>query len=89
QALAQALEIRQKDLTHRIRASLHIADQIEQLAPVGPQDRPNAEYPWEVSGRVIAPASYSFPVTRELKKPRGRRLLRLIKLMLDDFDRFS
>jgi len=41
---------------------LHIADQIEQLAPVGNCDQPNSEYPWVTNGHsIISPTNYNFP----------------------------
>jgi len=46
-----------------IDSLLGIAQQIEQLAPVGDQEGPNAEYPWldPDSGDVVSPAEYAFP----------------------------
>lgn len=88
QTLAQALQMRGKDLGLQIQGSLHIADQIELLAPNLAKNGPNPEYPWETSGRVVAPMSYCFPLSGELRSPQGRRLLKLISFLLADFDRF-
>ncbi len=45
-----------------IDSLLEVAEQIEQLAPIGHQERPNSEYPWsDNNGGAISPISYSFP----------------------------
>ena len=44
-----------------IDSILDLAGRIEDLAPVGGQERLNPEYPWlDGAGSVIAPASYGF-----------------------------
>jgi hypothetical protein len=74
-------------LQQYILGVLPIADQIEHLAPTLARDGPNPEYPWEIpSGGVIAPASYAFPVTGQLQEAQGRKLLRLISIILECFD---
>jgi hypothetical protein len=63
------------------------SDAIEHLAPALAQDGPNTEYPWEgPSGSIRAPASFSFPASAQLKQPNGRKLLRLLQALLDQFD---
>jgi len=72
-----------------VKEVLPVADQIERLAPALAQNGPNAEYPWEtLSGEVKVPASYGFPVAKELRGPQGRKLLRLIDIIIDRFDVF-
>ena len=76
-----------RQLRAYIQGLLPIADQIERLAPALAQNGPNAEYPWEVpTGQVLTPASYSFPVTQNLREQNGRKLLLFIKILLDKFD---
>lgn len=45
-----------------IDSLLDVAGRIERLAPVGGQERPNPEYPWEDdNGEVVCPVDYCFP----------------------------
>jgi hypothetical protein len=87
--LQRTLSMHGRQLRSYIQGILPIADRIERLAPALAQNGPNAEYPWEVpSGEVTAPASYTFPVTEELRRPEGRRLLKLTATILEGFEGF-
>lgn len=71
--------------TH-IQQLLPIAYEIERLAPALADDGANVEYPWEAPpGTINVPASYNFPINSTLQLPRGRNLLKLIKVTLDRF----
>jgi hypothetical protein len=82
--------INARQLQAHIRGILPLAHQIERLAPALARDGPNPEYPWEepTTGHVYSPASYRFPVALNLNQPNGRKLLRLLDILLDQFDRF-
>ena len=85
--LQQALQFNGRQLQATVIGVRPLVYQIERLAPALAINGPNAEYPWETpSGDVIAPASYRFPVVETLKGPQGRKLLRLISIVLDRFD---
>ncbi|MGB0386941.1 MAG: hypothetical protein ACPGWR_19170 [Ardenticatenaceae bacterium] len=88
--LQQVFGINARQLQAYIRGILPLARQIERLAPALAIDGPNVEYPWEdpITGNVYAPTSYHFLVTEHLNRPNGRKLLRLIHILLDQFDRF-
>ena len=86
-SLRQALQFNVRQLQAYVKEILPVADQIERLAPTLARDGPNAEYPWETpSGEVKVPASYAFPVKKDLRGPHGRKLLRLIDFVLDRFE---
>jgi len=88
-SLRQAFQFNARQLQAYVKEVLPVADQIERLAPALAQNGPNAEYPWETPSReVVVPASHDFPVADELKGPRGRKLLRLIVVILNRFDAF-
>ncbi|TEU21875.1 MAG: hypothetical protein E3J21_01340 [Anaerolineales bacterium] len=85
--LRQALQFNIRQLHAYVKEILPVADQIERLAPTLARDGPNAEYPWETpSGEVKVPASYAFPVEKDLRGPHGRKLLKLIDFVLDKFE---
>lgn len=88
--LQRVLGINARQLHAHITGILPIAHQIERLAPALAGDGANPEYPWEepTTGDVYSPASYRFPVTQSLNQPNGRKLLRLIHILLEQFDRF-
>lgn len=76
-----------RQLREYINEILPIAHEIERLAPSLAQGGPNAEYPWKTRvGYVAIPAKYTFPVAKQLMEPRGRKLLKLIPIVLKYFD---
>jgi hypothetical protein len=69
-----------------IQSLLPLAVEFEKLAPALAKDGPNAEYPWtDPSGSIHVPASFPFFATSQLKGQAGRKLLNLIRLLLDRF----
>lgn len=81
--LQKELSMNGRQLREYIVALLPLADQIERLAPTLCQGGPNAEYPWSTpAGQVLAPASYAFSVSGDLSNSMGRKLLKLIDLIL-------
>lgn len=88
-SIRQALQFNVCQLQAYVKEILPVADRIERLAPTLARDGPNAEYPWETpSGEVKVPASYAFPVEKDLRGPHGRKLLKLIDFILDGFEAF-
>jgi len=86
-ALPHKFNMPAKQFLEFVKSLWPLATAIEQLAPALAPDGPNAEYPWEEpSGAIQAPASYPFPAAMKLKQPTGRKLLRLIKALLDQFE---
>jgi len=86
-SLRQMLGYNVQQLKAYVDEVLPIAEGIERLAPALAQQGPNAEYPWETpAGAIVAPASHNFSVLEDLRKPQGRKLLRLILRVLDNFD---
>jgi len=64
-----------------------IADQIERLAPALSHEGPNAEYPWETPRKeVVAPVSHAFSIMGDLRRPQGRKLLKLVSVIIRDFE---
>lgn len=79
-----------RQLQAYMQGILPLADEIERLAPALARDGANAEYPWEdpITGDVYTPAAYNFPVVQNLSRRNGYKLLKLIELLLEQFDRF-
>jgi hypothetical protein len=73
-------------LRKHVQQLLPIAYEIERLTPALADSGANVEYPWEAPpGTINVPASYNFPVNSTLQLPKGRNLLKLIKVTLDRF----
>lgn len=88
-SLRQTFGFSARQLQESINGALPIAAEVERLVPGRDQLGSNAEYPWETpSGEVVVPASYEFPIVEELRRPQGRKLLKLIAIILDRFDAF-
>jgi hypothetical protein len=88
-SLRQTLNLSARQLQAYVNNVLPIADQIERLAPKLACGGPNAEYPWETPHkRIIAPASHGFHLTSALTQPQGRKLLNLVSVILNGFERF-
>jgi hypothetical protein len=67
----------------RIRASISLAESIEDLAPALAQEGPNPEYPWPRANPQIAPAEHTFGAWGELTDTsRGRQFLELLGALL-------
>ena len=64
------------------------AEAVERLTPALAHDGPNVEYPWESPDRQIhIPVHYVFSVARELRRPAGANLLKLVDLVQLQFYR--
>lgn len=65
-----------------------IAREIEKLAPAVDRDASpaNAEYPWEEGDTVVTPCEYAFPNLRLLLDPEGRQFLKLMEVVILNFD---
>ena len=80
--LRTLLKMRASQFKLHIKQLLPIAESIERLTPALAQDGPNVEYPWAAPDRtVIVPANYNFSEFRELRRPAGVNLLKLIDLV--------
>lgn len=68
-----------------------LAYSLERLAPALAGDRgPNPEYPWPRQAPLHAPATYKFPVWRELTEMgRGRQLLKVIDRAVIQFPAYG
>jgi len=88
--LQRAFHMNARQWRAYIRGILPLAEQIQRLAPALAADGPNAEYPWQdpATGQVMTPASYNFPVAQNLRGPNGHKLLRLIHILFNQFDKF-
>jgi hypothetical protein len=86
--IQEALGMTRPQLRMSIRELLPIAYEIERLAPALAVGGANVEYPWEsLPGVTTVPASYNFPVHSTLQLPRGRKLLKLVDIALNQFYR--
>jgi hypothetical protein len=87
---AKRLEMDKTSYRHFLRRAHDIARDIEQLAPaIG--TGPNVEYPWEgrdAEGEMTwhVPAKYPFPVYLRLRQADGANLLKLVRILIEDFD---
>jgi hypothetical protein len=71
-----------------INSLLPLATKIERLVPGINNQGVNPEYPWlDNSGVVISPTSYKFMEFSEISQPSGARLLRIINLLIINFER--
>lgn len=87
--LRKEAQMNARQLQESIKEMLPVAYEIERLAPSLANDGPNAEYPWKnPTGQVIAPAACTFSVTKELRGVKGRKLLKLIAIILEGFESF-
>ena len=85
--LCKTLGIHPSQLKPYIEDILPLANCLQNLAPGEGNYGPNAEYPWETSGKVFAPASYKFPEIAELSSSsNGRKLLQLVRSILEKFE---
>jgi hypothetical protein len=64
-----------------------IAQAVERLAPaVAREGSPgNAEYPWELGDRVVAPVDHAFDEVRLLRGAHGRAFLNVVARAIADF----
>lgn len=90
--LADAIGMSEKDYAHFASRVLLIARMIEELHPqlptAGVMDGPNVEYPWHAGESWIAPCDHTFAVDASLRTHDGARLLKLVGVLLRDFERW-
>ncbi len=84
--LCRVLKMRPSQVKEYIDGVLSIADGIQNLAPGKGNDGANAEYPWEISGKIYIPANYKFPEVKQLETVEGRKFLNLLRSILDNFE---
>ena len=86
--LRNLLEMSASQFRAHIQQLLPVAEGIERLAPALSQDGPNVEYPWESPDQQIhTPRRYAFPVLRDLRRPPGMNLLKIVDLVQKEFYR--
>ena len=74
------------ELQNWMSAALPLTYELERLAPALANDGPNPEYPWPHHAPKHAPATYNFPVWRQLTETScGRQLLKFIETAIDRF----
>jgi len=67
----------------RIRATITLAERVEDLAPAIAQDGPNPEYPWPRASPEVAPAEHEFDLWLTLRDTaKGRQFLHLLGVLL-------
>jgi hypothetical protein len=87
-SLRQTLGFNARQLQAYVKGIEPIAERIERLVPTLSREGPNAEYPWETPRKeVIAPVSHAFSIMGDLRRPQGRKLLKLVSVILDGFER--
>ncbi len=75
-----------EDLQNWTTTALPLIYELERLAPALSNDGPNPEYPWPHLAPQNAPATFDFPIWRQLTETgRGRQLLLIIKTAIDQF----
>jgi hypothetical protein len=85
-AVQKHMGMSDRQLRTYIKGLLPLAEEIEKLAPALAGAGPNAEYPWlDPSGSIHVPASFQFSVALQLKEPKGQKLLKFARLLLDRF----
>ncbi|MBI5222786.1 hypothetical protein HY990_00025 [Candidatus Micrarchaeota archaeon] len=84
--LCKALKMRPHQVKEYIDGVLSIANSIQNLVPGEGNNGANAEYPWEISGKIYIPASYKFPEAKLLETVEGRKFLNLVKSILENFE---
>lgn len=84
--LCKSLGMKPSQVREYIDSILSVAYGIQNLAPGEGNDGVNAEYPWEKSGIVYAPASYKFPEAGQLETVEGRKFIKLVQSILEKFE---
>ena len=85
--IQKSLQMNARQLKEHIDEILPLAHKIQSLCPAHSNNGPNAEYPWQLAtGEVKWPAQHVFQEETELSGSKGRKLLILIKQILENFD---
>jgi len=74
---------------NRIRLFMPIAHGLENLAPTLANKGPNIEYPWPHESLPHAPVNHDFAEWKMLETPRGRDLLRVIRIATEKFPKYA
>jgi hypothetical protein len=82
---------RAKDFENWLPTATPLAYALEHLAPqLAGFDGPNPEYPWPTAAPRHAPATFDFPVWRELSQTaRGRQLVKVIDSAVVGFPQYG
>jgi hypothetical protein len=86
--LQKTLGMKKSQQRAQFKTLLPFAYEIELLAPALSQHGPNPEYPWQdASGKILAPADYSFPLVKRLHQtPQGLQLLKYVEVFVKRFE---
>lgn len=84
--LCNSLKMKPSQVKEYVDSILSIANGIQNLVPGEGNNGANAEYPWEIAGRIYVPANYNFPESGILESAEGRKFLKLVKTILDKFE---
>lgn len=79
-----------KDFQEWARSVLPLAYAVERVAPTLAHDGPNPEYPWPRVAPQYSPVTFTFEVWTQLTSTgRGRRLIQVIDLAVEQFPQFA
>jgi hypothetical protein len=80
---------RYSDFQKCLGSFIHIAYDLERLAPDLALDGPNPEYPWPHDQPQQAPALYQFPIWDKLSRGQGRQLMRFLETAVKQFPAYA
>ncbi|MEX2173748.1 MAG: hypothetical protein WD872_05255 [Pirellulaceae bacterium] len=84
--VATALQFnRYEDVQRWVRLAMPMAYALQALAPDLAKDGPNPEYPWPFDAPEFVPASHDFELWRDLATGRGRQMMQVIRLAVEQF----
>jgi hypothetical protein len=72
-----------------IRGILPIIYGLEQLAPTLSQDGPNPEYPWPHAAPSDNPVGHQFEIWSRIDSPKGRQLMKVLELAIEQFPSYG
>jgi hypothetical protein len=78
-ALRRVCDCKPDQMEAYVNSLLPIAAAVEDLVPVGDQDRPNPEYPWQAGANIFVPVSHAFSDFDPKTNPKMRKLLVFIE----------
>lgn len=77
------------DFQTSLRSIIHIAYDLERLAPDLALDGPNPEYPWPHDQPEQAPALYQFSIWGKLTQGQGRQFMRFLETAVKRFPEYA
>lgn len=88
-ATAELLGMSLEALGRQVKTVAPLCARIEGLCPALAGEGPNIEYPWKTPGSqdYNVPSMHAFGVLDEIRTQRGANLLKLLKTLLDNYDR--